>query len=111
VLAACCVFCSGKCVFLTAASLPGDGGAAAVCRRHYRRTLSAWLLVLYLLARVNMLLGAPAACGAVPGWLVTLCYFRLLNRLSLEVKHCNCLPLALHDGAWPAWHTGVGVRA
>jgi hypothetical protein len=55
--------------------LPSVAGAAALCRRHYRRTLSAWLLVLYWLDHVNMVLGAPAACAAVPGWLVTRCYF------------------------------------
>jgi hypothetical protein len=67
--------------------LAGVGGAAGLCRRHYHLTLSAWLLVLYLLDRVNMVLGAPAACAAVPGWLVTLCYFGRLNRLLLLVKH------------------------
>ena len=86
-MAACCTLCSAKCVFLPAASLPGDGGAVALCRWHYRRTLSAWLLVLYLLDRVNMVLGASAACAAVPGWLVTLCYLGRLNCLSPEVKH------------------------
>jgi hypothetical protein len=78
------LFCKVR--FQPAASLPGDGGAAALCCRHHRRTLSVWLLVLYLLARVNMMLGAPAACAAVSGWLVTLCYFDRLNLLSLEVK-------------------------
>lgn len=86
-VAAYSVWCSAKCVFQPAASLPSVGGAAALCRRHYRRTLSAWLLVLYLLDRVNMVLGAPAACAAVPGWLVTRCYFGRLNRLSHLVKH------------------------
>jgi hypothetical protein len=76
-----------KCVFLPAASLAGDSDAAALCRRRNRRTCSAWLLVLYLLARVNMVLATPAACAAVPGWVITLCYFGRLNLLSPGVKH------------------------